>query len=403
MKALYQLVLISCLIASNLFSQGKSDNDIEEISQEEWNDIVDYVNAEVTVMYMLEYRFQRNKIKEKERIGLDDMYFELTNNSIENPISFDMLNSTISEGWGNTLTNLSSPIDSLKSLSPRKLESLFDNVASILVYRKSNVFQNSRFDDLRSLLNKSFISKNDVPVKNNEELKNANRPSVTTTSIENKKSFWDLWMIPTLLFLITSIILFVKWRKTIKKHNGLVKQHEHESEISKNTINGLNHELNDLKRKNATIKAKPTQRSYDNTYRKPEQQKNIVIDEPKAPEIELIPIEKPKVQKILYAGKPTTDSKFSPVSSSPLSGQTIYKLYVHEDGLSADFEIELVDQFITREVTNAPDEYLYRVCNQENSNKEFSREIVTTKKGLTSFINGDWIVKEENKAIIKFQ
>ena len=129
----------------------------------------------------------------------------------------------------------------------------------------------------------------------------------------------------------------------------------------------------------------------------------MFVDEPKAPEVELIPIEKPKVPQILYSGKPTTDSKFFPVSSSPLSGQTIYKLNVHEDGLTADFEIELVDQFITREVTNAPDEYLYRVCNQENSNKDFSREIITTKKGLAILIDGNWVVQEANKATIKFQ
>tara|TARA_R110000744_G_scaffold274204_1_gene387359 strand:+ start:35 stop:667 length:633 start_codon:yes stop_codon:yes gene_type:complete len=210
-------------------------------------------------------------------------------------------------------------------------------------------------------------------------------------------------MIPTLLFLISTIALFVIWRKERNKYNNLMGRMENGYAKRDNVISSLNKNItssnSEINRLNyeleKTKKVKLTNQS--------DERKRFNEVEKKSPTIEVVMEPVVKAPKVFYSGKPTTEGKFSPVSSSPLSGQTIYKLFVNEDGLTADFEIELVDQFITREVTNAPDEYLYRVCNQENSNKDFSREIITTKKGLAVLIDGNWVVKEANKATIKFQ
>tara|TARA_R110002051_G_scaffold108607_5_gene181355 strand:- start:763 stop:1989 length:1227 start_codon:yes stop_codon:yes gene_type:complete len=408
MKALYKLVFIACLMASSLFSQDKSVNDKEEISQEEWNDIVDYLNAEVTGMYMVEYyqenrnSLNKNSLNKKEITALKEFALLTIKNSNKNPVSFKDLSDIIKSEWKKTLQNISTPIDSLKR-KDRLLDSLFTNVESILIQRKSTVFKTPKYKNLRVLIDKNYVNNIDLKVPDLIKPKAIIESPVPKIGRGEQSAFWNLWMIPSLLFLITTVVFFLMWRKTNRKHNESVELHNRESVTSKNTISNLTQKLNELKRKYTTIQSKPIQKSYGNTYNKPEQKRSIAVDEPKSPEIELIPVEKPKVPQILYVGKPTTDGKFSPVSSSPLSGQTIYKLYVHEDGLTADFEIELVDQFITREVTNAPDEYLYRVCNQENSNKEFSREIITTKKGLAVLIDGNWVVKEANKATIKFQ
>ncbi|MGO4921393.1 hypothetical protein [Maribacter spongiicola] len=403
MKALYKLVFIACLIASSLFSQDKSDNDIEEISQEEWNDIVDYVNAEVTGITMRNHRNRKKSLGKEEEKDFQ-VYMELLEkNNIKEPIPFSEITTQLKKNWGVTFENISQPIESLKNYEPKVLDSLFSKFEIVKSYKTLKLNESSEYADLK----KEFLptQQPEKIVQNIEKKEPGQAVVVKKSNIQRteKRPSYNYWMIPTLFFLISTITLFVMWRKTIKKRNELEERYERESKISKSSISALTRELNELKSINSTIKAKPMQRSNVNTYRKPEQQKSIVIDEPKAPEIELIPVEKPKVPQVLYAGKPTTEGKFSPVSSSPLSGQTIYKLNVHEDGLTADFEIELVDQFITREVTNAPDEYLYRVCNQENSNKDFSREIITTKKGLAILIDGNWVVKEANKATIKFQ
>lgn len=403
MKALYKLVFIAFYLGNTLFSQDeKVAKDSIQYSQQEWNDIVDYVNAEVTGMAMVEYRGKQNSLSKKEITGLNEFSLLKIENSTEKPVSFKKLSDIIKPGWNNTLQNISTPIDSLKR-NKRLLDSLFINVESILLQRKSTVFKTPKYKDLKLLIDKNSVKNNDLNTPELIESKTIVESTVPKTRVIKKRAFWDLWMIPSLLFLISTVVFFLMWRKANTKHNKLVKQVSRESKISNNRISILSQELNELRRKNSTIKSKPIQKPYGNTYSKPEQERSIAVDEPKSPEVDLTPIEIPKAPKIIYAGKPTIDNKFSTVSNSPMSGETIYKLHIHDDGINADFEINLVDNFITREVTNAPDEYLYRVCNQENSNKDFSREIITTKKGHAVLIDGNWIVKEGNKATIKFQ
>ena len=52
---------------------------------------------------------------------------------------------------------------------------------------------------------------------------------------------------------------------------------------------------------------------------------------------------------------------------------------------------------------NSPDTYLYPVCKPENSNQNYSGEIITTKRGVAHKVDGKWKVNEEDKATIKFQ
>lgn len=397
MKALYKLVFIACLIASSLFSQDKSDNDIEEISQEEWNDIVDYVNAEVTGFSMEKYKNSRKRIEPAEQIDLDKFNKLLESNSREEPIPFSEITIQLEKNWRVTYKNISQPIDSLKSYKSRIIDSLFYKIESIKSYKTLKLNESSEYTDLKNELlstQSPIIIDEDVIVSEDRQPVVVRESTIQRTK---KRSLFNYWMIPTLLFLISTIVLFVMWSKARKSHENLEVDFLNRDKI----INRLKIELRNSENRNEKLET--NQKAFVETQRKPIPSETVFVDEPKAPEIELIPVEKPKVPQVLYAGKPTTEGKFSPVSSSPLSGQTIYKLKVHEDGLSADFEIELVDQFITREVTNAPDEYLYRVCNQENSNKDFSREIITTKKGLAILIDGNWVVKEANKATIKFQ
>mgnify|MGYP003640056902 FL=1 len=401
MKALYKLVFIACLIASNLFSQDKSVNDIEEISQEEWNSIVDYVNAEVTGISMRDFKNKTKSLGEEDENDFQEFMKSLKTNNSEEPIPFLVISTQLKENWGVTFKNISTPIETFKRFSPKIFDSLFFKIEHLESFKNLKLIESSEYADLK----KEFlpIQQPEIIVQKIERQEPEQPVVVKNSNIQRneKRSSYNYWMIPTLLFLISTIALFVMWRKERNKYNNLMGRMENGYAKRDNAIISLKTELRNSKIRNERLES--NQKPFVEKQSKPIQARTVFVDEPKAPEIELIPVEKSKVPQILYSGKPTTDSKFFPVSSSPLSGQTIYKLNVQEDGLTADFEIELVDQFITREVTNAPDEYLYRVCNQENSNKDFSREIITTKKGLAILIDGNWVVKEANKATIKFQ
>ena len=403
MKALYQLVFITCLIASNLFSQGKSDNDIEEISQEEWNSIVDYVNAEITGISMRDFKNKTKSLGEEDENDFQEFMKSLKTNNSEEPIPFSVISTQLEKNWRVTFKNISTPIETFKRFSPKIFDSLFFKIEHLESFKNLKLIESLEYADLK----KEFlpIQQPEIIVQKIERQEPEQAVVLENSNIQRteKRSSYNYWMIPTLLFLISTIALFVIWRKERNKYNNLMGRMENGYAKRDNVISSLNKNItssnSEINRLNyeleKTKKVKLTNQS--------DERKRFNEVEKKSPTIEVVMEPVVKAPKVFYSGKPTTEGKFSPVSSSPLSGQTIYKLFVNEDGLTADFEIELVDQFITREVTNAPDEYLYRVCNQENSNKVFSREIITTKKGLAVLIDGNWVVKEANKATIKFQ
>jgi len=91
------------------------------------------------------------------------------------------------------------------------------------------------------------------------------------------------------------------------------------------------------------------------------------------------------------------------VSDQKNEHRTIFKLSLeNEKAETAKFEV-IDSDFILKMAANSPDTYLYSVCKPENSNQNFSGEIITTKKGIAHKVDGKWKVNDENKATIKFK
>ncbi|SIR14708.1 hypothetical protein [Maribacter ulvicola] len=403
MKIIYKLILIGSIVTNTIYSQNSiEENDDSRFSQKEWNNLVNYLNAEITAIAITNQVENNESISSGEKEDYQVFLESLENNEQENPKSFVEITKQLKDNWGVTLKNISQPIDSLKRYEPRIIDSLFAEIENIKSYKTLKIGESKDYADLKSFY--IPISKSIDLVKKEIKQEVSQPVVVRESNFQRKKnsSLFKYLIIPALLFFISTIVFFIKWKKQNKKYSDLKIRKENDYKERESDIKNLKIDNNSLRNENANLKNDLKQIKQEKALKKPEERK-IIKEETKSPAIELVAEPVIKEPKVLYAGKPTTDGKFIPVSSSPLYGQTIYKLYVKEDGLSADFEIELVDQFITREVTNAPDEYLYRVCNQENSNKEFSREITTTKRGLAVLINDEWLVKEENKATIKFQ
>ncbi|WP_027078664.1 hypothetical protein [Maribacter antarcticus] len=403
MKALYTLVFIACLIATSLFAQDKSVNNRIEISQEEWNDIVDYVNAEVTRFSMVKYKNGGTPIKSEEQIDLDKFNKTLESNSKEEPTPFIEVKNNVELNWNKTFKNISTPIETFKRLCPKIFDSLFFKIEHLESFESLKLNESSEYDDLK---NEFLPTQQPEKIERNVDRQESEQAVVVRESNIHrgkKRTLFNYWMIPILLFLVSTIILFIKWKKESKKHNDLKILKDKGCAKRDNSVNTLNNNIIHLNNEITRLNYELEQAKKVKSPNQLNEGKRIFEAEKKSPAIKVVPEPVVKLPRVFYSGKPTAAGKFSPISSSPISGETIYKLYEHEDGLTADFEIALVDQFITREVTNSPDEYLYRVCSQENSNKDFSREIITTKKGLAVLIDGNWVVKEANKATIKFQ
>lgn len=105
---------------------------------------------------------------------------------------------------------------------------------------------------------------------------------------------------------------------------------------------------------------------------------------------------------VLYAGKPTQNGEFLNIHTSINETESVFKLTVKNE-IQAEFEVIIPSKIMEKYITNAPSDFLYRVCNHVNSNRDFTKEIITLKKGIAELVDEKWIVKEENKALIKFQ
>lgn len=403
MKVIYKLILIGCIVTNTIYSQNSiEENDDTRLSQEEWNNLVNYLNAEITAIAITNQVEKNQPISPGENKDYQVFLEVLKNNEEENPISFIEITKQLKDNWSKTYKNVSQPLDSLKNYKPRIIDSLFSKIENIKSYKTLKIDESKDYADLKSLYIPNSKSKDIVKKEIKQE---ASQPVVVKESnFQRKKnsSLYKYLIIPALLFFISTIVFFIKWKKQNKKYNDLKIRKENGYKERESNIKNLKIDNNSLRNENANLKNDLKQTRQEKAFKKQEDKK-IIKEETKSPAIELVTEPVIKEPKVLYAGKPTVDNKFSSVTTTQLSGTSIYRLTVHEDSINADFEVDLVDEFITREVTNAPDEYLYRVCNQENLNTDFSREIITTKKGLAILIDGNWVVKEANKATIKFQ
>ena len=397
MKYLYRLVICISLFHNPLYGQNVDVERVEILAQDDWEKTIDYVNAEVTFLCLVQYK---NPTASEIRTA-KNLENNLAKNKIENPITFACLNDLIKVDWGTTIKKISKPIDLIKQKNPRNLDTLFSFVekqtktifpnGGDLKIIKDNVIE---FYELRNETEKEVIEPIKEPIN-----------QIVPERLEKSSNYNIFLLAPAILFLILSILLFFKNRKLSNEINQLRAQRMNQSN---NNYTEKDKELYNLKEKLKMSDNQIENLHFENKKLKanspPIQSISIdTINEEKSPEVNFEISNIPLPAKIVYAGKPTTDNKFSNISSQPIENQTIFKLTIDSDEEHANFEVILVSDFMIRNITNSPDDYLYRVCNQENSNKDFSREIITTKYGVALLIDGDWVVKEENKATIKFQ
>lgn len=395
------LILIHYSITTNA-SEVKNTSTIEIENKVDWENIVDYVNAKITLFYISE-QIEKGNIKSNEETkDFENFNSRLDNSNLREIIPFNDLKNLLEPHFGKTLENISSPINSLKLSNDLNTESLFASVKSILTERQSDVQNSEDFIKLEDFII-SFVEENEVVVTaETRETKNSNEDKTG----ENKFISYSTLLFLAIFLFLTTVIFVIGWlhvRRINHKNENIISEMSKKPKVQKweekyPTANMTRTETRTRNTINQNLK--PGIKATEN---KP---KNIQIEEQKSPEIELsLPTITPeKKHDHLYAGKPTEDKILKEISSELDPQQTIFKLVILPNNSEvAEFEVLHVSNFMTRSITNSPDDYLYRVCNHENSNQEFKKEIITVKKGIANLVDGEWKVKDKNKATIKFQ
>lgn len=400
MNFLYIIIASLFLVSGSCWSQNSEVSDASNEKLLKWEKTVDYVNAEIILLYMEEFKV-KNKLNYQEKESYDKFKSAHANTKIDNPINFNKLTSHLDLAWASTFKGIASPINELKSLDDKSPTILFQKVDSLLKARSSEISLGNSFGQLKEKIigvnKKTDVSEGQqkMSVVNSSQVSNITPTDNLNQNISSSSLVYYL-LIPLFLFILSTVLFALKFKKTKKASSKL----NHENERLKGFIRqgDVKNSQNDrtianLKNDITTLKKTLQSMSYQSI--KAEQ----IID--KDPMEGNFPVEK---TKILYAGKPSVNKVFTETFDQPQERQTIFKLTVDlNNGENAIFEVSDVSDFMIKNITNIPDDYLYRVCNHENSNSEFKREIITTKKGKAELIDGNWAVREENKATIKFQ
>ena len=248
-------------------------------------------------------------------------------------------------------------------------------------------------------------------------VQNSNEPKVeepaSDTGTTEQNFGWNWWMIGTVASLGLNFLLIWLLVKTVNAKDSYRRQRD-DIEIGKNRYKKealrLSSKLDDLEKKKINVEGKltnsPNPSNPPNTLKKEQ-----TFDDEKPHEV-VWPVNNAEAKHIsqeitppvsFFAEKATEDRTFSSVSDQKNEHRSIFKLSLeNEQAETAQFEV-IDSDFILKMAANSPDTYLYTVCKPENSNQNFTSEIVTTKKGVAHKVDGKWQVKDENKAKIKFQ
>jgi len=302
--------------------------------------------------------------------------------------------------------------------------------SKLLNQEQSSNNVDSRTSELESKQDNQQLDSTEMVIPRSKEINNnsnvnsiADQDSSKDSPLEggNQKDLifnGDKWSLSEGVIIVSTVINLILLGLFIflfRKNTKLNKEIETKNEKLNNKnweIKGLERDLQ-VSRKPGESKFQPNNREKFVNERKEfinTRAQSSSIDE-KSNELELNPkittpsattvVTKPKVT--LYAGKPLETKIFTAVSPLQDEHKSIFRLTLeNKEADRAQFEV-VENEYIMKMIANSPDTYLYYVCNPENSNQNFDGRILTTKKGIANLIDGEWIVKEENKATIKFQ
>lgn len=391
------VLLFVCLLFMQTIVQAQT----KEIDQEKWETIVNYVNSKATLQYLTFLSDNKKLNKKDSEEFTQNIRNPFNKNKIESSMSFHDISNLLDENFKETRKKLSSPINNLKET--KNLDSLFTSLKKIFIEVKAaEVYDSKEIKESKKKTEKYLTSSNAVKQTKTKPQVPQTFQQVDHTPQKGLSSIpWWGWLLVA-FFIILLIILLIQNRSLHKINHKLKREKEREKSGSvsyreqdkirfNNKIETLNNDNERLKKEIRRLNT--SEEKKFTSEEKPTSPINLDISTPSR-----IP------DKIFYAGKPTTEKELTAISGTKETQSTIYKLETtNAEQTRASFEVILASDFMKINITNAPDDYLYRICDHENSNQEFRKEIITIKKGTAEFINGKWMVKEENKALIKFQ
>jgi hypothetical protein len=399
----YILFLAFGFISAISIAQNRDNTKV----QANWDNIVDHSNVVLTSAYIQNLADNKNLNKEDLKDFNTERKDILETSTLQDPIDFTELKNHLNTNFKKTFNSLSIEIDNLKSKT-KNIDTLYAVLSkSATDVRMDSSALKSTINELKSEI-EQFVAVKEVDTINESYTLIQESTHENASVPERGESIFTLTNFLILGILLLIIIFIYSNSKNSKKIRRLYRELELKRENERfDTIKNQGNRINSRDKK----KINSLEKEIVELRKRLNQEKFKISNSPITP-IRKVQFKNPtpsisptqKQSPTLYAGKPNPDKVFSQVSNNIDEQQSIYKLSLDNNNPNeAKYEVIIASDFMKRQIINTPDDFLYRVCNHENSNQDFQKEITTLKKGTAKLIDGQWSVSENDKALIKFQ
>ncbi len=405
---------------------------LQPVSQEKYDNSVDYIGWQVMDAYMKDYtNLRTDRAAEQQGYKLFKEKFPSSAYSLENPPESEAVRQVLTNNsWSNAYKNLYSRIVNLKTMykadwsqqqAADYLRNQIDNISLQSLGVEDSAYVNLQItkaqlrDEIAQFFSPSIeqslaASDDSTPVmEENAEAETA-YPQSLLTSLSNasEDTSWLGYQVN-----IISLILFLVLLGLLAYLFSMFKKTDERLDRHRKEINEINSAIFILKKKlSNSEKDDPLSDRLQALEKKVDK---INLDDRRADGLQRPPtaaqahspvVAAPSQTEEFYLSTPNSDGTFNVSSMSPHYKPTasIYKFTVAvEDGESvASFTV--AEQYESmKDALSSPGSYLDPVCESVNAFSPAAKRIVNLKPGRAIQQGGQWVVQPEDKALIRYE
>ncbi len=404
---------------------------LQPVSKEKYEHAVDYVGWQVIEAYMQDYtNIRPDRVPEQKGYELFQQQFPTEAYSITSPPPSDEVEQVlVNHDWRNAYKNLYSRVINWKSMynenwneqeAANYLEKQVDNISlrSLGVedsaYVRLQLTQARLKDEIAQFFAGPLAEAQ--AEETTEEAPVVAQEKSPAVSGNNQFSFLSAisaqdWL-DYQINLISIVLILVLLGLLLYLFN-MYKKMDERLDRHRKEINEINSELFVLKKKVANVE-KETKLSgrlealenkverINDEYDQPEVAKAVHTSTERAPSIIATKL---KTEEF-YLSTPNSDGTFnvSSMSSSYKPTASIYRFLVTEEDGKSVAAFTVADQYETiKDALSSPGSYLDPVCESVNAFSPAAKKIINLRPGRAYKSGDKWIVKPEDKAIIRYE
>lgn len=406
--------------------------------QEKFDHSVEYIGWQVMDAYMKDYTNLRpDRTAEKKGYEVFKQQFPVTDYSIENPPGTEEVKKVlVSNDWSNAYKSLYSRIINLKSMYNKNWSE--QEAASYLRNQVENInLKSLGVDDsayvhleitkaqLRDEIAQFYAivnqekepavaaSEADMPVEEDIEAAGTDTGTATPLAMPQVQTFFNSMLesqagwtyqvnIVSLVLILVLLGLLLYLFNMYKKIDERLDRHRKE-------INEINSDLFVLKRKTGGEKEEKMSARVDaleNRVRKLVQEYAAEIPAAVPANAHYKMQEEEPDHHEFYLSTPNSDGTFnvSSMTSAYKPTASIYKFVITRDGGESIAAFTVAEQYESvKDALSSPGSYLDPVCESVNAFSPSAKRIVNLRPGRALKQGDKWVVKPEDKAIIRYE